>query len=126
MKKQLLTFVIRWLANMFAIWLSAQLFHLIDYDQNIFIIILGGFMLSILNALIKPLIVIFTLPAITWSLGFFLIVINGVIVYLASLISPLTIDSFWSAVLVGIVVGLVNYIVTIIAEAYTKHHVQHF
>lgn len=122
MTQQLLTFGIRWLANTIAIWLSAQLFNLIDYHQNIFALILGGFILSVLNALVKPLIVIFTLPAIALSLGFFLIVINGIIVYLASLITPLSIDSFWSAVLVGIVVGLVNYTVTITAEAITRNH----
>jgi putative membrane protein len=122
MKKQLLTFGIRWLANMVAIWISGQVFGLIGYQHSVFVIIVGGLVLSLLNVLLKPLIVIFTLPAIALSQGFFLIVINGVIVYLASLISPLTIDSFWSAVLVGIVVGLVNYTVTIIAEAFTKDH----
>lgn len=122
MKKQLIIFSIRWFANMLALWLSAQLFNLVDYKDSLFIIILGGFILSVLNVLIKPLIIIFTLPAITLSLGFFLIVINGAIVYLASILSPLIIDSFWSAVLVGIVVGLVNYIVTIIAEKFTKDY----
>ncbi len=123
MKKQLLTFVIRWFANAFALWVSAQLLHLVDNNNNIIGFAIGGLILSVLNALIKPVLIILTLPAIALTLGFFLIVINGVVVYLTSLIyQPLHIDSFWAAVLVGIVIGLVNYIVTITAEAIGKRY----
>jgi putative membrane protein len=123
MKKQFLTFVIRWISNAFALWVCAQLLHLVDKQASIIGFVIGGFILAILNAIIKPLLIIFTLPAIALTLGFFLIVINGFVVYLTSLIyKPLNIDSFWAAVLVGIVIGLVNYIVTIIAEAIGKRY----
>lgn len=123
MKKQLFTFIIRWFSNAFALWLCAQLLHLVDKQANALGFIIGGLILAVLNALIKPLLIIFTLPAIALTLGFFLIVINGVVVYLTSLIyKPLHIDSFWAAVLVGIVIGLVNYIVTITAEAISKRY----
>ncbi|MFO0882357.1 MAG: phage holin family protein [Candidatus Saccharimonadales bacterium] len=123
MKKQLLTFIVRWFANTLALWLSASIFGLVDKSASIETLAIGGFILAILNAIIKPLLIIFTLPAIALTLGFFLIVINGVVVWLASLLyQPLNIDSFWAAVLVGIVIGLVNYMVTIIAEAIAKQH----
>lgn len=123
MKKQLLTFIVRWTANTLALWLSAIIFGLVDKSASIENLIIGGFILAVLNAIIKPLLIIFTLPAIALTLGFFLIVINGVVVWLASLLyQPLHIGSFWAAVLVGIVIGLVNYMVTIIAEAIAKQH----
>jgi putative membrane protein len=96
---------------------------LVDPKVGIMGFVIGGVILSILNALIKPLLIILMLPAVALTLGFFLIVINGMVVYLTSIIySPLHIDSFWAAVLVGIVIGLVNYIVTITAEAITKRY----
>ena len=50
-----------------------------------------------------------------------MIIINGFIVFLASfLYGRLQISSFWAAVLVGMVIGLVNYIVTIVAETIEK------
>ena len=123
MKKQLITFIIRWSANTAALWLSATLLHLVDDKNSLVGFAIGGLILSILNAIIKPLLIILTLPAITMTLGFFLIIINGVVVYATSLIyKPLHIDAFWEAVLVGIIIGLVNYIVTITAEAIAKHH----
>ena len=123
MEKQLFTFVVRWLANSAALWLSASLLHLVDDTTSLIGLAIGGLILSILNAIIKPILIVLTLPAIAMTLGFFLIIINGVVVYLASLIyKPLHIESFWQAVLVGIVIGLVNYMVTITAEAIGKRN----
>lgn len=74
-------------------------------------------LLSAINAVIKPIIIIFTLPLIMYTLGFFLILINGFIVYITSLIyGPVDITNFWYAIVAGIVLGLLNYIVTIMYE----------
>lgn len=76
-------------------------------------LLIAALILSVINALIKPLIVILALPALLLTLGIFSIVINGFMVYLAHLIySPFQISSFGTAILAGLVVGLVNYIVT--------------
>lgn len=123
MKKQFVTFIIRWFANAVALWLSAVVLGLVDKQASFEGFIIGGFILAILNAIIKPILIILTLPAIAFTLGFFLIIINGAVVWLTSLIyQPLHIGSFWAAVLVGIVIGLVNYIVTITAEAIGKRN----
>jgi uncharacterized membrane protein YvlD (DUF360 family) len=47
----------------------------------------------------------------------FMIIVNGLTVYLASrLYSPLDITNFWAAIFAGIIIGLVNYLVTAILE----------
>ena len=80
-------------------------------------VIIGGLILAVINIVIKPLLVILSLPAILLSLGLFMIIINGVTVYIASrLYSPLEITSFWAAVFAGIIIGLVNYLVSAILE----------
>jgi putative membrane protein len=123
MKKQFITLVFRWLVNCLGLWAAAELFNLVNYQQTWSVILVGGLLLALLNALIKPILIIFTLPAIALTLGLFLIIINGFIVYLVSLLyGPLQISSFWAALLVGIVIGLVNYIVTIVAEAITHNN----
>ena len=122
MKKQSLNFLIRWFVNSLGLLVAAWGFNLVDYQNRLSVIVIGGLILSILNALIKPIVVIFTLPAIALTLGIFMILINGFIVYLASVIyHSLYVGSFWQAVLVGIVIGLVNYIVTILTEVVEKH-----
>lgn len=116
MKRQFVIFLIRWISNSLGLFIAAKLFNLVDYQNQLSAIIIGGLVLAVLNALIKPILVVFTLPAIALTLGIFMIIINGLMVYLTSLIyQPMQIVSFWAAILVGIVIGLVNYIVTIIA-----------
>lgn len=119
MKNQFIKFLIRWFANSLGLFIAASLFNLVNYHGSITVVIIGGLVLSTLNVFIKPILVIFTLPALALTLGIFMIVINGILVYLASaLYQPLHVVSFWAAILVGIVIGLVNYIVTVIAEKF--------
>jgi len=89
----------------------------ITYDSRLVVIIISGFILAVVNAIIKPIVVIMSLPAILFSLGLFMIVINGLMVMLVSkLYSPLQVNNFGVAMLAGMVIGLVNYLVTTILE----------
>ena len=121
MKKQFYTFILRWVINIGALWACASVLHFITSIGGVYRIIIAALVVSILNAIVKPILIIFTLPAIALSLGFFLIVINGFVVYLTSLLyKPQKIDSFWIAVLVGIVISLLNYIVTVATDLIGK------
>jgi putative membrane protein len=110
-------FLIRWFVCSLGLWIAAGFLSAsISYDSASAIII-GGLVLAIINVVIKPLLVILSLPAILLSLGLFMIIINGLTVYLASrLYSPLEITNFWAAVFAGIVIGLVNYLLSAILE----------
>jgi len=77
--------------------------------------VVAGALLAIINIIIKPILVILSLPAILFTLGLFLVVINGLTVFLVSALYPsLHITNFWAAIFAGIVIGLVNYLVTAI------------
>jgi putative membrane protein len=65
--------------------------------------------LGVLNILIKPLLIILTLPVTIITFGLFLLVINALIVLLTSHIVPgFRVDSFWWAFLFSILVSLIN------------------
>lgn len=100
------------------LWIAAGLFGAsITYGSRIAVIIIAGLILAIVNSVIKPIIIILSLPAILFSLGLFMIVINGLMVLIVSkLYPPLQVASFGSAVLAGMVIGLVNFLVTTILE----------
>ena len=67
--------------------------------------------------IVKPIVIIFSLPALIFTLGLFMIVINGLMVMIASkLYTQLHITNFWAAMLAGMVIGLVNYLVVTILE----------
>jgi putative membrane protein len=100
------------------LWIAAGfLSDSISYNHEASVIIISGLVLAIINTVLKPILIIFSLPAIIFTLGLFVIIINGLTVYIASrLYGPLNITNFWAAVFAGMVIGLVNYLVTAILE----------
>ncbi len=111
-------FAIRWFVCGLGLWIAAGLLgDRIDYDSRIGVVIVAGLILAIVNAIIKPIVVILSLPAILFSLGLFMIVINGFMVYLVGWLYPqMEIATFGTAMLAGLVIGLVNYLVSVILE----------
>ena len=65
--------------------------------------------LSILNFLIKPILIVLTIPITIVTLGLFLLVINALIILMAdSLVSGFYVEGFWWALLFSLVLSLVN------------------
>lgn len=118
MKRPLTRFLIRWLVSSLGLWIAAGILtDAITYNGSVGVIIMAGLILAIINVFIKPIVVILSLPAILFSLGLFMIVVNGLMVLLASkLYGPLHVTNFWAAILAGMIIGLVNYLVSAILE----------
>ena len=77
--------------------------------DNVFYAILLAFVLAALNSLIKPLLILLTLPATILSFGIFLLVINAAIILLADyLIDGFKVDGFWWALLFSIVLSIIT------------------
>jgi putative membrane protein len=80
-------------------------------------VIAAGFFLALVNMAIKPVLVILSFPAIILSLGLFMLLLNGFLIMIAHwLYGPLYVSSFGWAVVAGIIVGLVNFLVTKVLE----------
>jgi putative membrane protein len=118
LKHPLSRLLMRWLVSTLGLWLAALIVgDKIDYNGNVSVLIIAGFVLAVINTIVRPILIIFTLPAILFTLGLFIIIINGLSVYLTSkLYPPLHVEDFWVAIFAGIIVGLVNYLVTAILE----------
>ena len=95
--------------------------------RKVTVLILGGLILALANAIVKPLVILLSLPAIMLSLGLFTVIINGLMVAIASwLYEPLKVETFGAAVLTGVVIGLLNFVITKLLEGrslklYEKH-----
>ena len=67
--------------------------------------------LAILNAIVKPILVILTIPITIVTLGLFLLVINAALILLASeIVHGFKVDSFWTAFFFSIILALINSI----------------
>lgn len=72
--------------------------------------------LGIVNAILRPIIFILTLPINILTLGLFSFVIMGLLVYLVSAIVPgFKVDNFWWAILFAIIVALINWFLNSLA-----------
>lgn len=121
-KSLIYRFLVRWLVCSLGLWIAAGLLSTnVEFEtagSKTWVVIVSGLILAVINSVIKPLVVLLSLPAILLTLGLFMVVINGFSVFLASwLYEPLHVTNFWAAMLAGVIIGLVNYLVTAILES---------
>jgi len=92
------------------LWLATQIFRGLSFD-DLGTLVAAALLLGIVNAVIRPLVLILTLPITVLSLGFFLLVINaGMLGLVAWLLSGLHISGFWTAVGTSLIVSVTSWI----------------
>ena len=114
-------FLVRAALNALALWLCVQWLsgnHLVGAvgDRNIVIYyFLSGAILAVINFLVRPILVLLSIPFYILTLGLFFMVVNALVLLLASwftgfLAVGIEVDSFGWAFLGGILVGIVNVV----------------
>lgn len=107
--------ILRWLFNILAIIITAAV--LPGFELTIWGAIVGSVFLGVANAIIRPIILLLTLPLNVLSLGLFTFIINGFMLYLtAATIKGFTIHGFWWAVLSAIILSLVSFLISYFIE----------
>ena len=92
------------------LWLATQVFDGLNFDGPGWLLI-AALLLGIVNAIVRPIAVILTLPLTLLSLGLFLLVINaGMLGLVALLLSGFTISSFWTAVGGSLIVSITSWL----------------
>lgn len=112
-------FLLRWAVSSIGLYVASAILGSgrLRVDENWWTVILAGFFLAIVNTAIKPVLIILSFPAIIFSLGLFMLVVNGLLILIASWIyQPLFVKNIGVAIVTGIIIGLVNYLVTRILE----------
>jgi putative membrane protein len=110
-----MNFLIRLLVTALAAMLTAYLLPGVTIRDFISALVLA-LVLAILNLLVKPILIILTLPATIFTLGLFLLVINAVIIMLASkLVKGFSVDGFWWALIFSLVLTVISGIMNSIA-----------
>lgn len=114
MRKQFAVFLLRWLLNTFGLWVASRLLTsgFSDTDATTTTFLVAGLVLSLANSILKPIVVVLSLPAILVTLGLFMLVVNGLMVYIALNLVPNLHIHFFSAILTGIIISLINYIIS--------------
>ena len=117
MKKQFSLFILRWILNSFGLWVAVRVFGTgysdAELTANTWAFLVAGLIFSVINAILRPIVIILSLPAILLTLGLFMIVVNGLMVYISLKLAPGLQMTFLYSMITGIVLSLVNYIVSV-------------
>jgi putative membrane protein len=106
----MLGFVLRLLVVALGLWLASVLVPGIEV-RGVWTLLGAALLLGIVNAIVRPLVILLTLPITVITLGLFLLVINaGMLALVAWLFDNFYIAGFWSAVFGAIVVSLTGWI----------------
>jgi len=109
----MLGFFLRWSMNLLALVVAASLIDGIRI-QSIAMGILAAGILGVVNAVIRPVVMLLTLPITILTLGLFTLVINALMLLLvAKLVPGLVIDGFRAAFWGGLIVSLVSWVLNI-------------
>lgn len=95
-----------------------------DLQSSLWVFLLAGLIFSLVNSILRPLVVVMSLPAILLTLGLFTFIVNGWMVYIALGLAPGITMSFWHSVMAGMVLSLINYIVSTIIELRKAKHTE--
>lgn len=103
-------FIIQLIISTLAVLITDYLLSGVEIvNGNFFTALIVAAVLSFLNAVVKPIMVILTIPITLISLGFFLLVINAAMVLFASnLVEGFHVDGFWSALFFSLILSFVT------------------
>jgi putative membrane protein len=103
-------FILRALIASLGLWAATEMLDGLTID-NPTTLILAGVLLGVINAIVRPFVLLLSLPALLFTLGLFLLVINAAMLGLvAFLLKGFHIDGFWTAVGGSLIVSVVSWV----------------
>ena len=105
------------ISNALAIWAAARLVPGISFEVSFGNLVKAGALLGVVNVFVRPLAKLISFPLIILTLGLFTAIINVVMLLLvAKVFDFFVIESFWAGLWGVVVIGLVNYIISIFTK----------
>src|SRR5437667_9705033 len=102
-------FVFRWAITTVAVMVASSFLHGIRYD-TVASLIGAALLLGILNAFVRPVLLILSAPLILLTLGFFILIVNGLmLLFVPNIVSGFHVDSFGSAFWGAIVISIISW-----------------
>jgi putative membrane protein len=103
-------FLLRAAVAALGLWVASQLLPGLSFDSEQKLVI-AALVLGVVNAIVRPIAFVLTLPLTVVTLGLFLFVLNAAMIGLvARLIPGFRIDGLWTAVLAAIIVGVISWL----------------
>lgn len=112
-------FVVRLLISAFALWVAVQIVSGVTYRGEWSKLLLVALVFGLLNALVRPLLLLLSCPMLILTLGLFTLVVNALVLWLTSALAGslglgFHVAGFWAAFLGALVVSIVSVLVSVL------------
>ena len=101
--------MIRWISNVAALFVAAWILSGVSYGDQWWTLVIAAAVFTLVNAFVKPLVTVLSIPFIVVTLGIFYFLINVLMLYVTDWLVPdFELRTFWWAALAAIIVSVVN------------------
>ena len=111
MMNNIMEFLAHWGITALSLWVAGHVFHGISFSnkQSLFV---SALLLGFANAVIRPVVILLTIPLTLITFGFFLLVINALMMLLVSSLVPgFKVSGFWTAFFASIFIAVLSFFV---------------
>ncbi|MCJ0765575.1 phage holin family protein [Variovorax terrae] len=111
MLNNLAPFLTHWAITALSLWVASYLFSGLKFDSTASLVV-SALLLGFANAIVKPLLIVLTLPLTLLTFGLFLLVINALMIMLvAALVRGFKVSGFWTAFFASIFISLLSIVI---------------
>ncbi len=101
--------LVRWICNVIALFVAAWVLSGVSYGNQWWTLFIAAAVFTLVNAWVKPILTVLSIPFIVLTLGLFYFLINVLMLYVTDWVVPdFEIKTFWWGVLAAIIVSLMN------------------
>ncbi|WP_261802513.1 phage holin family protein [Variovorax sp. PAMC28562] len=112
-------FLVQWAITALSLWVASLIFRGLKFESTSALVV-SALLLGLANALVKPLLIVLTLPLTLLTFGLFLLVINALMVLLVSaLVRGFKVSGFWTAFFASIFVSILGIAVGSLVDSGT-------
>ena len=126
----MISLILRLIINAVGLWLAVELVDGIDFTdpagtsdttRKVISLVVLAAIFTVVNALVKPLVKLLSLPLVILTLGLFALVVNALLFWLTAEVTealgaPFEVDGFWSAFWGALVVGIVSWLLSVLVR----------
>ncbi len=109
--------LVAWLSNIVALFVAAWIVPGMEYGDDFWVLFIAALVFTLVNWLVRPIVILLALPAVILTFGLALILINTFMLYLTDWIVPsFETGSFWWTLVAAIIVSIVNLILGLLIK----------
>jgi putative membrane protein len=108
MSHTLISALLSWATTALSLWAASHIFSGLKFDSGASLAV-SALLLGLANAVVKPLLIVLTLPLTLLTFGLFVLVINALMILLvAKLVAGFKVSSFWTAFFASIFISILS------------------